>query len=251
MADFAIYPSIAGKAVLVTGGGSGIGAAITEAFHGQRAKVAFLDIADEPSTKLVKRLDGNVHYVRCDLTDISALRNAVLHVADNLGPIGILINNAGNDDRHPALDVTPEYWDARMAVNLRHMFFAAQAVFPFMRSLGGGSIVNLSSTSWIMGESGYPAYTTAKAGIWGLTRSLSREFGQSRVRVNAIMPGWVMTERQLKLWIDDTANELIDRGQALPDRIQPEDIARAALFLASDDSRMCTGQHLIVDGGWV
>ena len=249
--NFATYPSIAGKTVLITGGGSGIGAAMTEAFHNQNARVAFLDIADDPSTKLVERLDGKVQYVRCDLTDIEALRDAISQVARQLGPVSILINNAGNDDRHPVLEVTPEYWDARMAVNLRHMFFAAQAVFPFMKELGGGSIVNLSSTSWIMGEAGYPAYTTAKAGIWGLTRSLSREFGKDRIRVNAIMPGWVMTERQLTLWIDDDANALIDRSQALPDRIQPEDIARAALFLASDDSHMCTGQQLTVDGGWV
>jgi NAD(P)-dependent dehydrogenase (short-subunit alcohol dehydrogenase family) len=249
--NFAIYPSIVGKTVLVTGGGSGIGAAMTEAFHGQNARVTFLDIADDPSTRLVERLHGGVQYVRCDLTDIKALRDAISQVAKQLGPISILINNAGNDDRHPALEVTPEYWDGRMAVNLRHIFFTAQSVFPLMKELGGGSIVNLSSTSWIMGEAGYPAYTTAKAGIWGLTRSLSREFGKDRIRVNAIMPGWVMTERQLKLWIDNAANELIDRSQALPDRIQPEDIAHAALFLASDDSRMYTGQQLVVDGGWV
>src|SRR5262249_20345732 len=164
--------------------------------------------------------------------DIAALRAAISQTQAQLGPISILINNAANDDRHKLLDVTPDYWDNRMAVNLRHQFFAAQAAYPQMKSLGGGSIVNFSSISWLMGEKGYPCYTTAKAGVSGLTRSLAREFGTDRIRVNAIVPGWVMTERQLALWVDEAAEAQIERSQALKQKIYPDDIARLALFLA-------------------
>ena len=252
--NFAIYPSLRGKTVFVTGGGSGIGAGLVEAFHGQGARVAFVDIADDASNALATRLagDGNAPlYLRCDLTDIAALRTAIRQAGDRLGPIGVLINNAGNDDRHDALGVTPEYWDNRMAINLRHQFFAAQSVHPQMKSIGGGSIVNFSSTAWLMGDVGYVAYTTAKAGISGMTHSLAREFGADRIRVNAILPGWVMTERQLTKWIDADAEKLIDSSQALKDRIYPEHIARLALFLASDDSDRCTGQQFVIDAGWV
>jgi NAD(P)-dependent dehydrogenase (short-subunit alcohol dehydrogenase family) len=208
--EFATYPSLRGRAVLITGGASGIGAGMTEAFHTQGARVAFIDIADEPSKALVARLGGTASgplYLRCDLTDIAALQSAVHEASKCLGPIGVLINNAGNDDRHDMHAVTPAYWDERMATNLRHQFFAAQAVSPGKKALTGGSIVNLSSTSWLMGEAGYVAYTTAKAAISGMTRSLARELGPDGIRVNAIMPGWVMTERQLTKWIDAEAKK--------------------------------------------
>jgi len=254
MSAYATFPSLRGRTVFVTGGGSGIGAGLVEAFHGQGARVAFVDIADGPSQALAARLAASGDrplYIRCDLTDIAALRAAINRAGDELGPIGVLVNNAGNDDRHVLADVTPEYWDNRMAVNLRHQFFAAQAVAPQMKGLGGGSIVNFSSTAWLMGDTGYIAYTTAKAAISGMTRSLARELGADRIRVNAILPGWVMTERQLTKWIDAEAEALIDRSQALKDRIHPEHIARLALFLAADDSDRCTGQQFVIDAGWV
>jgi D-xylose 1-dehydrogenase len=254
MSAYATFPSLRGRTVFVTGGGSGIGAGLVEAFHGQGARVAFVDIADGPSQALAARLAASGDrplYIRCDLTDIAALRAAINRAGDELGPIGVLVNNAGNDDRHLLADVTPEYWDNRMAVNLRHQFFAAQAVAPQMKGLGGGSIVNFSSTAWLMGDTGYIAYTTAKAAISGMTRSLARELGADRIRVNAILPGWVMTERQLTKWIDAEAEALIDRSQALKDRIHPEHIARLALFLAADDSDRCTGQQFVIDAGWV
>ena len=227
---------------------------MVEAFYGQGAHVAFVDLAPAPSIELVERLDDGARrplFLPCDLIDIDLLRAAISQAARAFGGLHILINNAGNDDRHDVQLITPEYWDNRMAVNLRHQFFAAQAVHPYMKAAGGGAIVNLSSTSWLMGEAGYIAYTTAKAGITGMTKSLAREFGPDAVRVNAIAPGWVMTERQLTKWVDAEAEALIDRSQALKGRIHPMDIARLALFLAADDSRMCTGQQFILDGGWV
>jgi D-xylose 1-dehydrogenase len=250
----ATYPSLVGRTVFITGGGSGIGAALTAAFHLQGSKVAFADIAVEASEKLVARLQDEKRaplFLHCDLKDIAALREAIARTGAELGPISILVNNAANDDRHKLLEVTPEYWDDRIAVNLRHQFFAAQAVYPQMKSLGGGSIINFSSISWLMGQTGLSCYTTAKAGVSGMTRSLARELGPDRIRVNAIVPGWVMTERQLKLWVDEAAEQQIERSQALKDRLYPEDVARLALFLAADDSRMCTGQQFIIDGGWV
>jgi NAD(P)-dependent dehydrogenase (short-subunit alcohol dehydrogenase family) len=249
----ATYPSLAGRTVLVTGGGSGIGAALTQAFCAQGSKVAFVDIDVARSTALARRLAAMGPaplFLPCDLRDLDALRGAVAEIARRLGPVSVLVNNAGSDDRHRAAEVTPALWEERMATNLRHQFFAAQAVQGQMKELGGGSIVNFSSTAWTMGEAGYVCYTTAKAGISGLTRSLAREWGPDGIRVNAVLPGWVMTERQLTLWIDEAAEALIDRSQALKARIRPEDVANLVLFLASDDSRMCTGQQFVIDAGW-
>jgi D-xylose 1-dehydrogenase len=251
----AIYPSLTGLAVFVTGGGSGIGASLVEHFCAQGANVSFVDIAEEPSRALVKTISARGYpapvFHNCDLRDVDTLRAAIDQVSGRGGPIRVLVNNAGNDDRHKSQDVTAAYWDDRMAVNLRHQFFAAQAVRPGMRDAGGGSIINLGSITWLVGDGDCPAYVTAKAAITGLTRALAREFGSERIRVNCILPGWVMTERQIKLWLTPEGERQIEDRQCLPDRLQPADIARMALFLASDDSRMCTSQNFIVDGGWV
>ncbi|MBM3647647.1 MAG: SDR family oxidoreductase [Alphaproteobacteria bacterium] len=252
---FARYPSLVDRPVLITGGGSGIGAGLVEHFADQGARVAFVDIAEQPSRALVEGLRDRARrvprFAPCDLTDIAALRAAVADLSEATGPFQVLVNNAGNDDRHPFADVTPEYWDGRMAVNLRHQFFAAQAVFEGMKRAGGGSIINFSSTSWVMGEGGYAAYTTAKSGIIGLTRSLARDMGSDKVRVNAVLPGWIITERQRRLWFTPEAERETMERQALKHLLKPEDVARMVLFLAADDSLSVTGQSFIVDGGWV
>lgn len=251
--DYATYPSLAGKTVFVSGGASGIGEAIVRAFAGQGAKVGLVDIMDEQGCALAEELGGdraNVFFVRADLTDIGALRAAVARVAEKLGPITVLVNNAANDTRHDWRDETPESFDARIAVNLRHFFFAIQAVAPGMIEAGGGSIVNFGSISWMVGSRDLPVYTTAKAAVHGMTRSFARELGKHRIRVNTVLPGWVMTKRQLELWVDANAERLLDERQCLPDRLQPDDLARMVLFLASDDSAMCSAQDFIVDGGW-
>ena len=247
--SFALYPSLKDRVVLVTGGGSGIGAAIVEAFVGQGAKVAFLDIQEEESLALVDRLGGHATFIPCDLTDIEALRDAIRRVLDEIGPVRALVNNAANDARHEIDEVSVEYCDKAMAVNLRHLFFASQAVRPAMAAAGGGAIVNFSSVAWMFGGANLIAYTTAKAGIVGMTHSLAREFGDDNIRVNAIAPGAVMTEKQLRLWYnEETAQAAADR-QFIKRRLEPEEIARAALFLAADDSRMITKQCLTVDAG--
>ncbi|MBP2291501.1 SDR family NAD(P)-dependent oxidoreductase [Azospirillum rugosum] len=246
------YPSLKDRAVLVTGGGTGIGAAIVERFCAQGSRVAFLDIAEEPSRALVEQLgDATPLFLPCDLRDIAALRASIQQAADALGPFHVLVNNAASDDRHPWQDVTPDYWDDRMAVNLRHQFFAAQAVAPAMQAAGGGSIVNLGSISWVIGQGGMAAYSAAKSAVLGLTRSLARDLGPSNVRVNCVMPGAVMTERQLRLWITEDDKRTILDHQCLKRLLEPDDIARMVLFLAADDSAMCTSQSFIVDGGWV
>jgi NAD(P)-dependent dehydrogenase (short-subunit alcohol dehydrogenase family) len=249
----ATYPSLAGRTVLVSGGASGIGEAVVRAFAGQRARIAFVDIMEEAGTRLAEELSGQgaeVVFLPCDLTDIAALQAAVTRVAAELGTITVLVNNAANDTRHDWRNETPESFDARMAVNLRHFFFAIQAVAPGMIEAGGGSIVNFGSISWIVGSRDLPVYMTAKAGIHGMTRSFARELGAHRIRVNTVLPGWVMTERQLKLWVNEETDKLLAERQCLPDRLQPDDLARMVLFLASDDSAMCTAQNFIVDGGW-
>lgn len=255
LSGFARYPRLHEKTVFVTGGGSGIGAAIVECFIDQGCRVAFVDIARAESEKLCAALTSQYGraplFIPCDITDIAALREAIARAGAELGEIGVLVNNAANDTRHDWRDVSPEYWDERMSINLRPMFFAIQAAAPQMLRLGGGSIVNFGSISWKSATGGMPAYTTAKAAVHGLTRGMARDLGQSGIRVNTVVPGWVMTERQLALWVDAEAERTIDRMQCAKGRIMPVDLARMVLFLASDDARMCTAQEFTVDGGWV
>ena len=253
MTQFARYPSLVDKVVFITGGGSGIGAAMVEAFSGNDAKVAFVDIQAEPSEKLVDKLDRagkrRPLFIRCDITDIEALRGAIRRVHEELGPVGVLVNNAASDDRHQLDAVTPDYWDKAFAVNLRHQFFAAQEVRSHMRELDGGSIINFSSVTWMFGGAGLIAYSSAKAAVIGLTNSLARELGDDNIRVNAIAPGAVVTERQLRLWYtEEQADQMVER-QILKRRLLPDEVARTALFLASDDSRMITKQCIVVDAG--
>jgi NAD(P)-dependent dehydrogenase (short-subunit alcohol dehydrogenase family) len=244
------YPDLAGRTVLVTGGGSGIGAEFVRAFSRQGCNVGFLDIAEAPSRALVESLEpANVHFEPCDLRDIPALKRAIASVAATLGPITVLVNNAARDDRHAMMDVTVEYWDENQAVNLRHQVFATQAVVPMMEAAGKGSVINLGSISWMRGRPAMVGYTTAKAAVGGLTRVLSRELGTKNIRVNAIVPGAIATERQTRLWNDAAAErEFLDQ-QALKFRLSEDDVAQCALFLASDVSRGVTGQNLIVDAG--
>ena len=240
------------RAALVTGGGTGIGASIVEHFCAQGSRVAFLDLAEEPSRTLVERLgEPKPLFIPCDLRDVAALRMAIRTAANALGPIQVLVNNAASDDRHRWDEVTPEYWDDCIAVNLRHQFFAAQAVAPMMREAGGGSIVNLGSISWVIGQGGMVGYSAAKSAVVGLTRSLARDLGPSRIRVNCVMPGAVMTERQLRLWITEEDKRHILDQQCLKELLTPPDVARLVLFLGADDGAMCTNQSYIVDGGWV
>jgi len=252
---FARYPSLADRVVLVTGGGSGIGASLVEHFCAQRARVAFVDVNEAASRELCQTLKDHdlpePWFLPCDLRDIEALRAVVTQVVEKLGPIRALVNNAANDDRHKIAEVTTEYWDERMTVNLRHQFFASQMVHPHMRDAGGGAIVNFGSISWMVGMGGMPAYTTAKAAVHGLTRSLARDFGPDNIRVNTVVPGWVLTQRQLDLWYDEAGERTIDERQCLKSKLLPPDLARMVLFLCADDSAMCTSQEFIVDGGWV
>jgi NAD(P)-dependent dehydrogenase (short-subunit alcohol dehydrogenase family) len=247
---FAAYPSLAGRVAFVSGGGSGIGAAIVTRLAEQGCKVAFCDVADEPSQVLVASLSpAAVRYRRCDVRDIDALRAVLAGVAAEWGAITILVNNAARDDRHTVESVTPEYWDNATAVNLRHHFFAAQAVAPGMASAGGGSIINLGSVSWMRGTSGMVAYTTSKAAINGLTRTLAREFGPRNIRVNSLVPGAIDTPRQRALWVKPELEQEFLAQQCLKFRLNEDDVARAVLFLASDDARGITGHNLIVDAG--
>lgn len=252
---FATYPSLDGRPVLVTGGATGIGAAIVELFHAQGSRVAFLDIAEEPSQALVERLSSAPGtppvFLPCDLRDIGRLRSAVREAADAVGPLRVLVNNAANDERHRLEDVTPDYWDDRVAVNLKHQFFAAQAAAPIMRAAGGGSIINFGSTSWMIGLGGMAAYTACKSAVLGLTRSLARDLGGDGIRVNSIAPGWVMTQRQLDLWVTEEGRREIFLRQCIKRLLMPDDVARLVLFLAADDSAMITNQSHVVDGGWI
>ena len=255
MSQFARFPSLRDRVVLVTGGGTGIGASIVEHFCEQGARVAFLDIQQEASRGLVERIAGAgkpaPRFLAVDICDVRALHASIARVGERLGPISVLVNNAANDDRHRVEDVTPEYWNDRLAVNLNHQFFAAQAVRDQMRANGGGSIVNIGSIVWKIGLEGLPGYLAAKAAISGMTRGLAREFGADNIRVNAVLPGAVHTERQLELWLTEADIAEILKLQCLKEPLLPSEVARMVLFLAADDSRMCTSQDFIVDGGWV
>jgi NAD(P)-dependent dehydrogenase (short-subunit alcohol dehydrogenase family) len=244
---FARYPSLTDRAVLVTGGAGGIGAVTVARFAQQGARVAFLDF-DIDGGGAVAAETGAL-FIPCDLRDIAALRAAVADAGARLGDITVLVNNAARDDRHGWETVEPDYWDERMATNLRHQFFCAQAVVPMMRRAGGGSIINLGSISWMNRAGGMPAYTTAKAAVRGLTRGLARDLGPDRIRVNEVVPGWVYTERQVALWVTAESEARSQANQCLKGRLLPDDIARMVLWLAADDSAMVTAQHFVVDGG--
>jgi NAD(P)-dependent dehydrogenase (short-subunit alcohol dehydrogenase family) len=244
----AIYPSLAGKRVVITGGGSGIGAGLVEAFARQGAETIFVDILEKESRELVARLSGmpiQPVFHSLDLTDLAAMEAFF----GSLGGIDVLVNNAGNDDRHTLDDITPAYWDERMAVNLRHMLFAAKAVVPGMKARGGGAIINFGSISWHLGLSGLLLYETAKAGIEGMTRALARELGGDNIRVTAVVPGNVKTARQMKWYTPDGEAEIVAQ-QCLKARVMPQHVASLVLFLASDDGRMCTGHEYWIDAGW-
>ena len=249
----ATFHDLEGASVFITGGGAGIGASLTEGFLRQGAKVAFVGRSD--ASEFVDRMEVETGtrplFTQCDITDISALRAAMKTSADAHGPITVLINNAANDKRHTTAEVTEEFWDASQAVNLKAYFFACQAAVEGMTQAGGGAIVNFTSISYMMGNEGYPSYVTANAGINGMTRSLAREFGSDGIRVNALAPGWVMTQKQLDLWASpEELAEHLER-QCLKVYLSPRDIVSSAMFLASDASRMITGQTLVVDGGVV
>jgi D-xylose 1-dehydrogenase len=250
----AIYPDLKDKVVIVTGGGSGIGASIAEHFARQGSKVGILDIAEAPSRALAARLNAagaTVHFEHVDLTDIPALKAAIAQVRAKLGPVDVLVNNAAHDDRHDTEDVTEAYWDGRIAVNLKHAFFASQAVLPDMKAKRAGAIVNFSSISWMQGQGGMAVYTAAKSAMLGLTRSLARDFGSDGIRVNAVAPGWIMTERQIEKWVTPDSDRQIFERQCLQRKLVPADVAKFVVFLASDEAGACTNQHYVVDGGWV
>jgi NAD(P)-dependent dehydrogenase (short-subunit alcohol dehydrogenase family) len=245
---FATYPSLKNEAVIVTGGASGIGAAIVEHFAAQGSRVGFLDL-DDAQARATGAKTG-AHFLHCDLRDIEALKAALAELRARLGDPLALVNNAARDDRHTIEEVTPTYWDDRMATNLRHQFFAAQAVIPAMRERKRGSIVNMGSISWMLALGGMPAYLTAKSAVHGLTRALARDVGPDGVRVNTVVPGWIMTERQVEKWLTPEGEAELMKGQCLKEKLHPPDVARIVLWLAADDSRLVTAQSFVVDGGW-
>ena len=245
----AIYSDLNGKSVLITGGAMGIGAEIVRHFAAQKSRVAFLDLAREPGEALAK--ETGAAFIACDLTGIAALRAAIVKAREIIGPIAVLVNNAAHDQRHATPEVTPEYFDGRIAVNLKHQFFAIQAVLDDMKSLGGGSIINFGSTSWMIGAGGMAVYTMAKSAVLGLTRSIARDYGPDNIRCNAIAPGWIMTDRQKALWLTPEGEETLMREQCLKRKLQPAEIARWAVFLASDEASAATAQQYVVDAGWL
>jgi NAD(P)-dependent dehydrogenase (short-subunit alcohol dehydrogenase family) len=255
MSHLAKFDSLRGKRVFITGGGSGIGEAIVISFAEQGAQVAFVDIAQDASLALCRRVADAGYpaplFRHCDITDIPALQRTMAELAATIGDFDILVNNAANDQRHKTEEVTLEYWNERVAINQRPMFFTCQQVFEGMKRRGGGSIINVSSISWHVKNAGYPVYATSKAAVVGLTRGLAREYGAHNIRVNTVTPGWVMTQRQIELWVDDAAEVEIKEKQCLPTKLMPQHIASMILFLASDDGAMCTAQEFIVDAGWV
>ena len=248
------YTSLAGRRVFVTGGGTGIGEAIVTALAAQGAIVAFVDIADEPSVALCERIAAAGHpapvYRHCDITDIPALQRTIAELAAQLGDFEVLVNNAANDQRHNIETVSLDYWNERIAINQRPMFFTVQAVLEGMKKNGVGSVINFSSMSWHAKGADYPVYATTKAAVIGLTRALARDLGPHNIRVNTVTPGWVMTQRQVDLWVDDAAKIAIAKAQCLPGALTPEHVANMVLFLASDDSVMCTAKDFVVDAGW-
>jgi NAD(P)-dependent dehydrogenase (short-subunit alcohol dehydrogenase family) len=247
------YPSLKGQAVVISGGASGIGEALVRNFARQGARVGFVDIAQEQGETLAAELaaDGlSAKFIACDITDTAAYQSAIAALAAVNGDARVLVNNAGHDQRHDWRNVTPDYWDNRMAVNLKHFFFAIQAVAPGMKKAGGGSIINFGSISWMIMTPGIPVYETAKAAIHGMTRAMARELGRDAIRVNSLVPGAVVTPRQLELWLTPEDLASIQAQQALNGHVKPDDCARMALFLAAEDSRMITGQQFLVDAGW-
>lgn len=251
--SMATFHDLKGASVFITGGGSGIGAALTEGFLRQGAKVGFVGRSDATdfAERMAQETGNRPHFIQCDITDIPALKAAIADCAAKHGPVTILVNNAANDQRHETLDVDEAFWDWAQAINLKAYFFACQAVIEGMRAAGGGAIINFTSISYMMGNAGYPAYTTANSGINGMTRSLAREFGPDKIRVNALAPGWVLTEKQLAMWAEPAALAAHLERQCLKEHLAPEDIVSSALFLASSASRMISGQALVVDGGVV
>ena len=250
---FARYPSLAEMAVVISGGATGIGEHIVREFAAQGSRVGFVDIDREAGNDLQAELAANgwvVRFTECDVTDVAAYQAAIAGFEAAHGPALVLVNNAANDQRHALAEVTPEAWDARIAVNLKHAFFAVQAVAPGMIAAGKGSIINFGSISWMIMVPNLTVYTACKAAMHGMSRSLAKELGVHGIRVNTLVPGWVMTSRQLTHWVGEEENKLIDASQSLRGRVYPADIARMALFLASDDSGMITAQDFIVDGGW-
>jgi NAD(P)-dependent dehydrogenase (short-subunit alcohol dehydrogenase family) len=252
--QYANYPSLRDRSVLISGGATGIGAAFVEHFARQGARVAFLDRDEAGAQALLATLEDVTHaphFLPCDVTDLAALQRAIAAARKQIGPIAVLVNNAANDARHALDDIDAAAFERNVAVNLRHQIFATQAVIPDMHGLGGGSIICLGSTGWMKKNAGYPLYAMAKAAIHGFVNGMARELGQQRIRINALVPGWVITEKQRTLWLDAEGEAEIARVQCMPGYLMADDLARMALFLGADDSRMCTGQDFIVDGGWV
>lgn len=250
------YPSLKNKVVFISGGATGIGAALVEAFCCQGARVAFVDVLTEEAGQLVSKIGElpgatTPHFFHCDVTRTADLQNVLKIVGEQIGPVAVLLNNAASDTRHDFRTIDEDYWNSRINVNLRHAFFAIQAVQPGMKAAGGGSIINFGSMSWYECQGNMTGYTTSKAALEGMTRGLARELGEDNIRINTLIPGWVMTERQLRDWVNEDTLQEIQRSQCLKGRLMPEDICAMALFLASDDSRMCTAQNFIVDAGWI
>ena len=254
MREIAVYPSLKDKVILVTGGASGIGASIVENFLQQGSKVAFIDKDLELGNKLVQKFDNHNHNIlfkECDLIDIENLKHKIEEIKKKIGPISIVVNNAANDERHNIDDVTPEYWDSRMHINLRHYFFTVQSTYKDMKKLGAGSVINIGSYSWMLAQGGMPGYTTAKSAITGLTRTLARDLGSYNIRVNCIVPGWIMTERQKKLWLTPKIEEETLNRQCIKRLLDPVDVSKIAIFFASEQSSGISAQSYVVDGGIV
>jgi NAD(P)-dependent dehydrogenase (short-subunit alcohol dehydrogenase family) len=249
------YYDLEKKRVFITGGGSGIGASIVEHFCEQGSEVYFIDINEDESKKLIEEIKNKNYslptYIKCDLLNIKELQKTIADIISNKGPIDILINNAANDTRHNIDDVTEEYWNERMNVNLRHFFFSVQSVKKSMIDNGGGAIINMGSTSWMVGQGGMAAYTAAKSGVVGLTRSFARDLGEFNIRVNSVVPGWVMTQRQIDLWLNDESEKELMKRQCLKEKLMPKELAQAVLFFSSEQSSGCTNQSYVVDKGWL